>query len=105
MRVDDEKVIEVLTNLVILDKQKVNTLLNFRLNMIELKENFKNAKLSNKCPFCQDEKDNTEHFLRCEAYGDEIKLEDVIQNDDIEKLKHCANLISIRINKRENLIH
>ena len=73
-----------------LDKANARKVLCFRLNMIELNENFKGRNVDNLCPMCDIELDSSEHIFDCCAYGDdcgESVLNDILQNDDVKKIK------------------
>jgi len=61
-----------------------------RLNMINLKSNFKGSSIDQRCTACKKENETTEHVLRCEKYKKLINKD--IQNyniktDNIENLK------------------
>ena len=57
-------------------------MLKIRLNMIEVKCNYKNKFKSNLiCEMCKKEEDTTEHLLRCEAHP----LNGMLNEKDIEK--------------------
>ena len=45
------------------NKAITKVILNLRLNMLEIRDNFKNSGTENVCPMCLDEKDSTEHFV------------------------------------------
>ena len=90
-----------------LDKVNVRKVLYFRLNMVELKENFKGKNGDGLCPMCNSELDTSEHIFDCGAYDiecNEIALNDMIQNDDVKILKRSIEFISKRLVKRSIVI-
>ena len=47
-----------------LEAKEANSIINLRLNMINVKENYKNSEINTKCEFCESD-DTTEHLLEC----------------------------------------
>ena len=75
--------------------------------MVEFKENFKGKNVDNLCPMCNSESDPSEHIFVFNAYGDDcgkISLNDIVQNDNVEKIKKSIDFISNRLVKRSIVI-
>ena len=50
--------------------EEVKKIMKLRLNMVELKANFKGKYSDTLCPACKMEEETTEHALRCTVYQD-----------------------------------
>lgn len=73
-------------------REQVRKIMKMRLNMIELKSNFKGKYDNTICPACEKEEETTEHVIRCKEYQrltqhtlvegeeDEFNLPDKIDN-------------------------
>ena len=86
---------EYITNL---DSNTARNIMKIRLNMIEVKCNFKGKWKANlACPFCKIEQDTTEHVLRCnklkEIVHDHEMTEEDIKTEEVEKLVMMANYV------------
>ena len=89
------------------NKAITKVILNLRLNMLEIRDNFKNSGTENVCPMCLDEKDSTEHLLVCALYGDVVmegSVENMMGNEDNEHLKQVAIMVENRMKTRGILI-
>jgi len=64
-----------------LPKNEVTDILNIRLNMTDLKDNYRNSNLTTQsCPFCNENKHTTEHVIECKKLKELTSHTLTIQN-------------------------
>ena len=63
--------------------EKVKSIMKVRLNMVEVKANFKGKYPDLKCAACKQEEETTEHVIKCPEYkrliGHSIKVENSVE--------------------------
>ena len=63
--------------------EKVKSIMRVRLNMVEVKANFKGKYPDIKCTACKQEEETTEHVIKCLEYkrliGHSIKIENTVE--------------------------
>ena len=68
--------------------EKVKSIMKVRLNMVEVKANFKGKYPDIKCTACKQEEETTEHVIKCQEYkrliGHSIKIENTVE-ESIQK--------------------
>ena len=78
-------------------------MMNLRLNMIEVKQNYKGQKFADYlCPCCRDSIDNTEHLLECickYVFEPKVNINDLIELKNLNSiLKRAKTLLEAREN-------
>ena len=82
------------------------SIINLRLNMINVKDNHKNMEIDTKCQFCESE-DTTEHLFECSRLQrltqEEMKAINLETVDNMQELRQIARYIE-QVNEIKNNI-
>ena len=74
-------------------------IIKIRLQMWDLKKNYKNEEEEPLCPLCEIEEDTTEHVLRCKRYTDRKPMN--IKNNTEEEWEEVVQIYRENKRKRE----
>ena len=91
------------------DKMTMRNIMKIRLNMLELKANFKgNHKTNTKCPACKVSEDSTEHLFECERIKEKIEarfdiLREDIKSNKTDKMRMVESYAKKAMDARESL--
>ena len=88
----------------------VKEIMKIRLNMTELKPNFRGKYLDRLCPACHEEEESTEHVVQCQVYqrliGHQLKIDKPVKElmNDTAWLKEAINVYRLIEETREWLL-
>ena len=87
-------------------KDQVRTMLMVRLNMVDVKSNYKNGNNDLVCPLCRVEEDTTEHIFECKETKmirelEGIEKSDIYEKDDMNRIRVIERYVNEVMKRRK----